>query len=103
MAAVKAAAWKPAGTGVLSPNRHACSSYTCPTAPDCCCCCCLQDLSVIDGDWQRLPEELLRLPLTRLHLRYADFADAEGEPWRCMQYVWCSCGGLLMAFVCAGV
>lgn len=62
--------------------------------------CCLQDLSVIDGDWQRLPEELLRLPLTRLHLRYADFADAEGElrlhvqcglMWPCYARV-CACG-----------
>ncbi len=29
----------------------------------------------MDCDWQRIPGEVLQLPLTRLHLRYADFAD----------------------------
>ena len=63
--------------------------------------CCLQDLSVIDGDWQRLPEELLRLPLTRLHLRYADFADAEGE---LRLHVQCaSCGHSMGACMHAGL
>eukprot|EP00887_Chlorella_sp_A99_P004872 scaffold4.g4872.t1 len=32
----------------------------------------LQELVIVDSDWDQLPAELLRLPLTRLHLRYAD-------------------------------
>ncbi|KAL4428304.1 hypothetical protein ABPG75_002393 [Micractinium tetrahymenae] len=40
----------------------------------------LQDLSVMDCDWQRIPAEVLQLPLTRLHLRYADFADGGWLP-----------------------
>ncbi len=33
----------------------------------------------MDCDWPRIPDELLQLGLTRLHLRFADFAD--GAPW----------------------
>lgn len=33
---------------------------------------------MVDGDWQRLPTEVQGLPLTRLHLRFADFGD---EGW----------------------
>lgn len=35
----------------------------------------LANLSVVDCDWAVVPAELLRLPLTRLHLRFADFAS----------------------------
>ena len=38
-----------------------------------------QDLSVSDCDWQCIPTDLLHLPLTRLHLRFADFADGESR------------------------
>lgn len=38
----------------------------------------LRELVVIDGDWQALPPEVVRLPLTRLHLR---FADLEAPDW----------------------
>ena len=37
---------------------------------------------MVDCDWPHIPDELLQLGLTRLHLRFADFAD--GAP-RCMQ------------------
>ncbi|PSC69888.1 helicase and polymerase-containing TEBICHI [Micractinium conductrix] len=35
----------------------------------------LQDLSVADCDWQKLPAEVAQLPLTRLQLRFADFGN----------------------------
>jgi hypothetical protein len=41
----------------------------------------MQDLSVSDCDWQHVPSELLRTPLTRLQLRFADFAEGEMEPF----------------------
>lgn len=37
----------------------------------------------MDCDWQSIPAEVLQLPLTRLHLRYADFADGG-----CYSRVW---------------
>lgn len=39
----------------------------------------LQDLSVADCDWQKLPAEVAQLPLTRLQLRFADFGN--GGRW----------------------
>ena len=84
----------------LLPNHIPASALLPHWAPSAAACC-LQDLSVIDGDWQRLPEELLRLPLTRLHLRYADFADGEGE---LCPHLWHYCGGMCMCVlhaVCA--
>lgn len=39
-----------------------------------------QDLSVSDCDWPKVPGELLQLPLTRLHLRFADFASTDWWP-----------------------
>lgn len=35
---------------------------------------------MVDCDWQRLPDELLQLPLTRLHLRFADFGEGRWLP-----------------------
>jgi hypothetical protein len=77
----------------LLPNHIPASALLPHWAPFAVVACSLQDLSLIDGDWQRLPEVLLRLPLTRLHLRYADFADGEGE---LCPHLWHYCGGMCM-------